>query len=763
MSKDKIGAPPGVSQLPDRPLSKATKHGIAAQQARCAHPRAARSRRPCRQPQSSAALDSGSLAPLDAVMARHSDDRPDILLLCDCAGSMSLDDDVLKAASGCDALMRCTEACGRDLDAAARALRRGSRVILACEQEAARFASLAEELAEAAAAQADGSAGATAGQPPAELVFVDIRDRAGWSDEAPATAKQAALLADAALPRPFTPSFDITSPGTCFIIGSEAALDAARRLADELAVTLLLTELPDFAEPDGRFDIVRGRIRTAEGALGRFTVTLEDFAPARHSGRGPITFAPPQGKVASECDIILDLSGADPLFPAPHKRDGYLRADPRDRAAVERVIGEARNLVGTFEKPLYIRFEADLCAHSRAGKTGCTRCLDVCPTGAITPQGDHVHVDPAVCAGCGECAAVCPSGAASYDDPPAEFLFRRFITMMRAHGEAAAKTGERRPRLLVHDHEHGAEMIRLSARFGRGLPADVIPLAVNNVEGFGHAEMLAALGAGFVEVLVLFTPQTDRTVPERESNLARAILADKAGDPAGERIRLLDAADPDALEEALREPAPATPAAEPVMPIGRRRDVVRMVAQALHGEDAPPIPLPAGAPYGAVNVDTNACTLCLACASLCPAGALGDNPDKPQLRFQESACLQCGICEITCPENAMTLEPRLLVGPDALRWRVLHEEEPFACISCGKPFGVRSTIERISEQLAGKHWMYADDKRVQLIQMCDDCRIKAQYHGDNSPFRLGTPSRPRTTEDYLEGGTNPADKGPTRH
>ncbi len=38
--------------------------------------------------------------------------------------------------------------------------------------------------------------------------------------------------------------------------------------------------------------------------------------------------------------------------------------------------------------------------------------------------------------------------------------------------------------------------------------------------------------------------------------------------------------------------------------------------------------------------------------------------------------------------------------------RVLHEEEPFDCISCGKPFGVRSTIERIVEKLEGKHWMY---------------------------------------------------------
>ncbi len=678
-------------------------------------------------------------------MSEQSDKRPDILLLCDCAGSMRLDDKPLLAASGADKLVRCTEACGRDLDKVSRALGKGQRVLIACEQEAPRFTTLAEELAESGAA-------------PGETRFADIRDRAGWSDEAPATAKQAALLAEAALPRPFTPTMDVTSPGTCLVIGDEAALEAAARLTDELAVTVLLTKTPDFAVPDGRFDVIRGRLRRAEGGLGRFTVTIDDFAEARRSGRGPLAFAPPRGRVASDCDIILDLSGNDPLFPAPHKRDGYLRADPRDRAAVERAVGDARALVGTFEKPLYIRFEADLCAHARAGKTGCTRCLDVCPTNAITPDGDHVRIDPLICAGCGECAAVCPSGAASYDDPPADFLFRRLVALQGAFGEAAAADGEKRPpRLLVHDAEHGSEMIRLAARFGRGLPADVIPLAVNNVEGFGHAEMLAALGTGFAEVLVLLSPRTDRTVPEREKALAEAILAEKGA----ARIRFLSPETPDTLEEMLRESAPEATIGTNVIPMGRRRDAVRTIAQALHGDEVAPLPLPEGAPYGAVVVDEAACTLCLACASLCPAGALGDNPDKPQLRFQESACLQCGICEAACPEEAITLVPRLATGREALRWRVLKEEEPFACISCGKPFGVRSTIERISEKLAGQHWMFADDGRAKLIQMCDDCRVRAQYHDENSPFRLGTPHKPRTTEDYLEGDA--PDEPPTRH
>jgi len=344
-----------------------------------------------------------------------------------------------------------------------------------------------------------------------------------------------------------------------------------------------------------------------------------------------------------------------------------------------------------------------------------------------------------VCAGCGACAAVCPSGAASYDDPPVAHLFNRLRTL----ASAFRKAGGGEPRALFHDAETGAEMIRLSARFGQGLPADVIPIEVPNTEGVGHAELLAALGAGFSAAMILPGPRTDLAVPERELALAQAILGD------GTRLAILDAADPDALEAALHGTAPAPLDAEPILPLGSRREVTRLAATALNPSDTP-IPLPPGAPYGAIEIDTNACTLCLACVSLCPANALGDNPDKPQVRFRETACLQCGICASTCPEDAITLTPQLDLSKDALSFRVLNEEEPFACIECGRPFGVRSTIEKIVATLEGKHWMFTGSDNVKLIQMCDDCRVKAQFHQTDSPFHTADRPRVRTTDDDLK-------------
>ncbi|WP_029064796.1 hypothetical protein [Labrenzia sp. DG1229] len=97
----------------------------------------------------------------------------------------------------------------------------------------------------------------------------------------------------------------------------------------------------------------------------------------------------------------------------------------------------------------------------------------------------------------------------------------------------------------------------------------------------------------------------------------------------------------------------------------------------------------------------------------------------------------------------MSLEPRLNLADDALTPVVLKEEEPFNCVECGKPFGVRSMVERMTEQLAGKHGMFQDNKAAKLIQMCDDCRVNAVYHSENNPFAMGEKPKIRTTEDYI--------------
>jgi ferredoxin len=641
------------------------------------------------------------------------------LILCDCLGSQTIDADVITKATGLSCSRVHTALCTKGIESAAKAIAAGD-VVIACQQEAQRFTELAEDLE---------------AETPA---FVDIRDRAGWTEAADASPKMAALLAEGLLAPPSLKTVDVVSSGVCLVIGrAEIAYPAAEKLAQNLAVTVLVTDGGD-TPADRKLDVVRGRLKRAEGTLGAFTLHLDALQMAQPGGRGAFEFDAARDGASTNCDIILDLSGGTSLFPAPHKRDGYLRVDPGDPLAIADAVFQASQMVGTFEKPLHLLLEQHLCAHSRAGQTGCTRCLDVCPTSAIRPDGDHVQIDPMVCAGCGACSALCPSGAIRYDAPPVDHVLRR----VRVLAETYLAAGGKAPRLLVHDEDHGAEMIALGARYGRGLPADVIPLAVEALAGFGHAEMLASLAAGFVSVDLLAAPRT-----EAEPIHAEIALASAMG--GADRLRLIDERDPDALCDLLYATSPAPLTVAPVLPMGSRRQIARLAGKALLAEATGPLALPKGAPYGAVIVNQEACTLCLSCASLCPNGALLDNPDKPQLRFQEDACLQCGICETVCPENAITLQPQFDPTDAALSQRVLHEEEPFPCIECGKLFGVKSTIEKITEKLAGKHSMFQTGGAGRLIQMCDDCRVQAQYHSTNNPFAGAERPRPRTTDDYL--------------
>jgi ferredoxin len=186
--------------------------------------------------------------------------------------------------------------------------------------------------------------------------------------------------------------------------------------------------------------------------------------------------------------------------------------------------------------------------------------------------------------------------------------------------------------------------------------------------------------------------------------------------------------------------------------VGSKRDVQRLALGELRRVAPAPVdrvPLPAGAPFGKVDIDVAGCTLCLSCVSACPTGALSDNPDRPMLRFAEAACVQCGLCKATCPEKVITLTPQIDFTAVTASPRVLKEEEPFACIRCGTPFGVKSAIQRVISKLEGKHWMYKGSaQRLDVLKMCENCRVAVVHEEAFDPHAAPRPLV-RTTDDYL--------------
>ena len=657
------------------------------------------------------------------------------ILICSCDDTMPLDADAVRR--GCRGKpTTATQLCRAELDRFRAIAAEDTPLTVACNQEASLFSEMAVESGRAS---------------PVE--FVNIREAAGWSsDAAKAGPKMAALLAAAAEPTPPVPSVELESGGVILICGrDETAVEAGNLLRDHLDVTVLI-EPPAAIVPPRRadFPVVKGKVRNARGHLGAFEVTVDDFAQAAPSSRGVLAFGPSRNNARSNCDIILDLTGGTAFFPAADLRDGYLRADPGNPAAMLQAVLKARDLTGTFEKPRYVAYDATLCAHSRSQVVGCTRCLDLCPTAAITPAGDHVTIDANVCAGCGQCAAACPTGAASYALPSEDVLMRKLRAMLIAYREAGGEQAV----VLVHDDPHGAPLIDALARFGDGLPAHVLPFAVNEITQVGLESVAAvfAYGASAMRFLLRARPLHDVSGLLRTMALADPILTG-LGFGAG-RVATIETDDPDLLLEALRAIPWMAAAPHPASfrPLGAKRSVLRFALSELHRAAPEPvgvIALPQGAPLGAVEIDAGGCTLCLSCVSACPTGALRDDPERPMLRFVEDACVQCGLCQATCPEHVISLKPQIDFDAARAPARILKEEEPFCCIRCGKPFGVKSTIDRVVAKLEGKHWMYTGSSgRLDAIKMCNDCRVAFVAEEGFDPY--GAQKQPvRTTDDYL--------------
>jgi ferredoxin len=314
--------------------------------------------------------------------------------------------------------------------------------------------------------------------------------------------------------------------------------------------------------------------------------------------------------------------------------------------------------------------------------------------------------------------------------------------------------GGSHPIVLLHDEAHGAALIDALARHGDGLPANVLPLAVNEVTQVGMETVAAAFayGASGLRLLLRARPRHDVAGLAKTIALAEPIL-EGLGFGAG-RVAAIETDDPDVLGTTLRAIAPAEPAPRPASfaPAGGKRDVLRLALRELQRAAPAPVdvvPLPAGAPFGAVELNVEGCTLCLACVSACPTGALSADTERPMLRFAEDACVQCGLCKATCPEKVITLRPQLDFRAATASARVLKEEEPFPCLRCGKPFGVKSTVERVAAKLEGKHWMFKGSaRRLDVIKMCEDCRVAVMSEEDFDPYGKPRPP-PRTTEDYL--------------
>jgi ferredoxin len=374
------------------------------------------------------------------------------------------------------------------------------------------------------------------------------------------------------------------------------------------------------------------------------------------------------------------------------------------------------------ESPL--AFHPAVCGIGANGRSGCTRCINACPEGAIVAAGNSISVDPARCRGSALCASACPTADLSLDA-------LSILDEVRSHLNPLDFHTALHPCLIFHCERLPPDELEAFLEPRRGYAT---AMKVSSLPAIGAEVSLAALAFGASQVIVLVGGDTTDAVAlalEDQASFASSILESLGLGRSRVRVIRSSRNDRDAGETRYAEHR-----SEMLIPHARFSPLASkrlLLFQALdwlwdHSPEKPAfIPLPDGSPFGAIAIEKSACTFCMACVGACPSGALSDGEHLPELGFLEECCFQCGLCRNVCPENAIKYIPRLLLDPGLRKdRRLLCDAERFRCVVCGEPFATAPMIAKMIQKLEG-HSLYQDESAKRRLRMCGDCRVRDMY------------------------------------
>lgn len=511
----------------------------------------------------------------------------------------------------------------------------------------------------------------------------------------------------------------------CGELGRTLDLSAlAARLADSPGVAVQVT-----AEPCRR----RGRWLTRELAA-RGPVVLgvcgqdgyrEAEARARSLGLGPGAFR----------QVVLGKRSADPA-QAP---EATARAARRLRAALARAAAApppgpehlkavlatdgalSRRALFTLPPVRYVAvpsIRADACAVA----DGCDVCAVACPHGALATADAAVVLDRDRCTGCGVCVTACPRSAVDLPGGSPQEIEAEVAALL--DGDPAEAPGG----LLFHC-EPGASSLGEDGTSDGWAPVEVPCL------GFlTPALLFRALARG--AAVALRPCEAERCRAGRRDlvtgrlDYCRAVLAALGARP--DAVVLAEGPSPPLPRPAPRLAGPSPPRPAAASRAGSGRSVA--------GEPCPAGTAPPGtaaflelaaavgappdlrvehphSPFGLIRLAPG-CTLCGACATACPAGALAleSEPGGVLLRFDPRRCLACGACGPACPERVVQLDRVTDLGRLREGSRVLHRDSQPRCERCGGPVAPRTLLDRMRALLG------TDPALTTITRYCTRCR-----------------------------------------
>ena len=345
-----------------------------------------------------------------------------------------------------------------------------------------------------------------------------------------------------------------------------------------------------------------------------------------------------------------------------------------------------------------------ICQHGGAGgKAGCSKCLDVCPSGAISFSAT-IDIDHVTCIDCGACTGVCPTGALQYQ----RFTDRTFTEFFR---DFQLQQGAS----IVIGSENDLHSFWWQS-IGQSFQNRIF-FEYPNIGALSFFHLLFLVAHGADNIIIL----SDSNIP---STLKKAIddtnhLFSSLFDST-QRVFTCTLENIGTLSEALAQTSLTERPYTNLNYINRKQkiaDILYFLAERCDTD----IKLAAGEieDLGAISCNSDACTQCLACLNGCKIQALEADSSVLELTWHGALCTGCGLCISTCPENALSRATSILLDDAYFAPKTIAKAEPMKCKECGKVFGTRKSFEHVMKVLTSRNM----DKDG-FFEYCEDCRVR---------------------------------------
>ncbi len=387
---------------------------------------------------------------------------------------------------------------------------------------------------------------------------------------------------------------------------------------------------------------------------------------------------------------------------------------PLDRARIftKDTLSDFFATISAVEIQSAISCDNRICQYAGRLGIGCQRCLNICPSSAITLGIGGVSIDTRACRECGACVAVCPTGALQYERFADRSFYRYFHRVHYAPGTTVIvgceeelhrfwwRTGteERNDHLffLEHPNGHALNPMQLLLLFARGAGRIVLLRGSSEAAYSGSRPGEAAMVNALIESLFGYS----ETVVSCNQDEVQKYLDARDGYPLPSLF-----ADP---VYNGRRPAMAAILEHLVVSSGRQFQLEQK-----------------GLPwFAALECDKNLCSLCLACLNECKTAALAAEQPSFSLLHTPVRCIACGICVQVCPENALHIASDVLINKEIFHSQTLAKGEAMVCRDCGKAFGTKKSYERVAAILAQRK-----GKENGYLEYCDTCRVARIFAG----------------------------------